>query len=68
MASERKFVLMRETGDGPIYYKLLAFGLFWECTSDVDAACKFSTRARASKLLVRSGKNRDGWRVVAIGV
>jgi hypothetical protein len=61
----RAYVLVTESGR-PLYFKLLALGLFWEGTHDVNEARQFSSRPAASKVLRENGKNRQGWRVVPI--
>jgi hypothetical protein len=48
------------------YFKALALGMFWECTTKRDDAKEFSSRAAASKKLTESGKHRQGWRVVPV--
>ena len=45
------------------YFIRLGFGVIWEC-GPRDMAHEFSTRASAAALLHRTGKHREGWRVL----
>ena len=49
---------------GALYFIRLGLGVFWECSSDLAEAKRFTRRADASKVLRESGKARQGWRVI----
>ena len=54
--------------DRNLYFVLLGLGLFWECSNERRRAREFSTRKAAAKMLTSTGKNREGWRVLAVQV
>lgn len=64
------YVITRdETGPtigSPLYFIRLGLGIFWECTTRLDDARRFASRRDASAVLVRSGKHRQGWRVIPV--
>jgi hypothetical protein len=64
----KRFVIIKETSDNPHYFKTIALGLFWECVNTVAEARKFPTRAGAVKVMHRSDKHHEGWRVVPVEV
>jgi hypothetical protein len=66
MMNARRYVIVRENLSGSLlYFKLVALGMFWECTSTEAEARHFQTRKQAADVLIRNGKNREGWRVLA---
>ena len=63
-----RWLIVRDGADRLVYFIRIGLGIFWECTHNEAEARKFSTRAAASKVLIGSGKNRQGWRVVKASV
>ncbi len=64
--TSRAFVLCHEGRDeSPRFFIRLGIGIFWEC-GPFDMAKRFTTRQAAAKVMQDAGKNRQGWRVVAV--
>lgn len=61
--SAKVYVIYDDSRD--IYFIHLGLGLFWECGSR-ERAREFTTRKAAATMLTRTGKNRQGWRVLTV--
>lgn len=66
MPAAKRFVIVRESSGAPLYFKLLAMGIFWECTQTLESARQFTTRSAAVSQMQTAGKHREGWRVIPV--
>lgn len=63
MKGDRVYLIINDNRG--IYFVCLGLGMFWECTSDRSKAREFPRRRDASRMLTSTGKQHEGWRIVA---